>query len=70
MSKKWKKNRFWVTHGIVLKPNPIKINENLDMHGFVTTDKEEKTKIILEKFIKRGIPCRIHNAYYLKEWKQ
>jgi len=69
LGKQWKKNRFWVSHGIVVKPNPIKENENLDMHGFISTEKKDFNKTILEKFIRRGIPCRIHNAYYLKEFK-
>ena len=66
MGKKWKK--LFVSHGF-LKPNPIKYNENLDLYGFQVGDSKTFRKRCLEALIRQGIPCRFHNAYYLKEWR-
>lgn len=49
-----------------VKPNPVDPNYFLDKFGCVDT----KTKVDTVKlFLKRGVPCYIHNAYYLKEYK-
>ena len=69
MGKKWMKGRFWHTYGLVVKPNPIKYNENLDIHGFQSGDSKAVRKRCLEALIRRGVPCMKHNSYYLKEWR-
>lgn len=63
MGKKWK--RLYQSHGFV-KPNPIKVNENLDNHGFESSNDQKRC---LEALIRFGVPCLKCSAYYLKEWK-
>ena len=60
--KTFTKVRGGFTKKILVKPG------NLGEFGFVAGKSSDKT--ILEAFIRRGIPCLIHNARYLKEWKR
>ncbi len=63
MGKRWKK--LWKPHPFS-KINLIKYNENLDIYGFQSKDNSKKC---LEAFIRQGVPCLKHSAWYLTQWK-
>ena len=66
MGKKWK--RLYVAHGVFVKPPIIKPG-SLDEHGFESVVAGPNERKCLESFIRSGIPCMKHSAFYLKEWK-
>lgn len=66
MGKKWK--RLFNIRGMAAKKSLIAPG-SLDKFGFDIAVKGPNERKCLESFIRLGVPCMKHSAFYLKEWK-
>lgn len=52
----------------MVKPPKVKPG-SLDEFGFENMTKGNNERNCLKSLIKFGVPCIVHNAHYLKHWK-